>query len=99
MGDVALDGLRASIDEVHLTGVSVDDASSILRDRLTQLQTHLDALGSPWGDGKDGETFKNGYEPQNKWVMDSVAAKVDLLQAYAEEFKRTAASFRAADGG
>lgn len=91
--------VEASIGDVVRTGDQVADASKALADRLTKLQSDLAALGTPWGDSKDGKTFYEGYAPQRDWVLGSIQAKVKLLQAYADGFKSTAKDFAEADGG
>jgi uncharacterized protein YukE len=91
--------VEANIDEVIRTGDQVAAASKALSDMLTRLQSDLAALGAPWGDSKDGQTFYEGYHPQEEWVLGSIDAKAQLLQAYADGFKSTAKDFKEADGG
>lgn len=74
----------------RLVGVSL-----AMNGAVGRLREGLAEAGAAWGDDEFGRGFAEGeggggHVEQAEWVCDSVDAKKDLLNYYAEVLKRTA---------
>jgi hypothetical protein len=96
------DPLAVSPDGLRAAGEHLEEVSSRLKNVLTSLHTKLAAEGVAWGDDKSGHGFADGpqgYLAQVKWVDDSVGAKTDLLDFYAESIRNAANTLEGQDNG
>jgi hypothetical protein len=79
--------------ELRMTSIYLADVSIRMKTVRSSLLELLNGEGEAWGHDKIGDRFADGaqgYRSQMSWVVDSIDAKAELLDYYADRLRHTA---------